>query len=509
MSEARMDVILLNQPQAGIDRQTLVHNLATAFKKEPSVIDGMLSQPRTLLKKSVEESVARKYQAVIENAGGMCELVSLVEQPLELEAMEAEQTPVTHSVASSEAQHYCYKCGTLLQKHMQVCPKCFTPPVHLTARNKTLAGFLALFLGGLGVHRFYLGQWWGIFYIAFWFTFIPSLVSIVEALVFWFTSDERWNKKYGQVPKSGGTMVAIFAVSFFLFVMLVGMLAAIALPAYQEYTTRAKIASAMLLVNDTREKVTAFINNTGFLPNQNLDASLPEVIGNDIVALEVIEGGKIKVTYDIRDLNHYGNTIIWTPTVDGDQVIWSCREGTVPDRYRNQECRGGTGANKNPKTNAAAKEMPALSNRLFSDDNRFSIDVPKNWKDAPDLNEDASIGAQNLFEAGFALVIAEPKEDFEEGFVLADYTQLIVSLMQQNIPDAKTPGKLRQLDVDGLPAEQLILTGTVDNIKIGYVITTIESDEGFYQVITWTLLSRLKEKHPLLRSIGRSFSLHE
>lgn len=65
-------------------------------------------------------------------------------------------------------------------------------------KNKVVAGLLALFLGGLGIHRFYLGQWWGIFYLLFIWTFIPPLVAFVEAIVFLVSSDEAWARKYGR-----------------------------------------------------------------------------------------------------------------------------------------------------------------------------------------------------------------------------------------------------------------------------------------------------------------------
>ena len=45
-------------------------------------------------------------------------------------------------------------------------------------KNKTTAGLLALFLGGLGAYKFYLGQGVaGAFYLLFCWTFIPSIIA--------------------------------------------------------------------------------------------------------------------------------------------------------------------------------------------------------------------------------------------------------------------------------------------------------------------------------------------
>lgn len=74
-------------------------------------------------------------------------------------------------------------------------------------KDKNLAGILALFLGTFGVHRFYLGQkGLGIAYLVFFMTGIPSLLGIIDALVF-FSMDQdsfdlRYNKAYVQVVKN-------------------------------------------------------------------------------------------------------------------------------------------------------------------------------------------------------------------------------------------------------------------------------------------------------------------
>ncbi|MBW2968817.1 TM2 domain-containing protein [Candidatus Woesearchaeota archaeon] len=66
-------------------------------------------------------------------------------------------------------------------------------------KKKNTAGVLALFLGGLGVHRFYLDEaGWGLLYLFFCWTYIPTIVSFFEALWFFFCSDEAFEKRYGK-----------------------------------------------------------------------------------------------------------------------------------------------------------------------------------------------------------------------------------------------------------------------------------------------------------------------
>ena len=71
-------------------------------------------------------------------------------------------------------------------------------PNQIGEKNKIVAAILAFFLGGFGIHKFYLGQiGWGIIYILFCWTFIPSIVAFIEFIIYLCTSDEDFARKYG------------------------------------------------------------------------------------------------------------------------------------------------------------------------------------------------------------------------------------------------------------------------------------------------------------------------
>ncbi|MBB4079876.1 TM2 domain-containing membrane protein YozV [Lewinella aquimaris] len=66
-------------------------------------------------------------------------------------------------------------------------------------KNKTTAAILALFFGGFGVHRFYLGQpGKGFLYLIFIWTFIPSIIAMIDGIVFLTQSEEAFNLKYNR-----------------------------------------------------------------------------------------------------------------------------------------------------------------------------------------------------------------------------------------------------------------------------------------------------------------------
>lgn len=67
------------------------------------------------------------------------------------------------------------------------------------AKNKIVAGILAIVLGGFGVHQFYLGHIGrGIIYLIFCWAWIPSIIGFIEGIIYLCMSDEEFNRKYNR-----------------------------------------------------------------------------------------------------------------------------------------------------------------------------------------------------------------------------------------------------------------------------------------------------------------------
>jgi TM2 domain-containing membrane protein YozV/ribosomal protein L40E len=99
---------------------------------------------------------------------------------------------------------FCAECGAEINSKAEICPKCgvrHAPQmvqIQMPAKNKNTAAVLALFLGGLGAHKFYLGNMtMGIIYLACCWTFIPALISLVEGIQLLAMSDMEFHQKYG------------------------------------------------------------------------------------------------------------------------------------------------------------------------------------------------------------------------------------------------------------------------------------------------------------------------
>jgi len=72
-------------------------------------------------------------------------------------------------------------------------------PVIESRNNKSrlMAVFLAIFFGGFGIHKFYLGRaGWGLVYIFFSWTFIPLIFGVIEGIFYLIMSNQEFQKKY-------------------------------------------------------------------------------------------------------------------------------------------------------------------------------------------------------------------------------------------------------------------------------------------------------------------------
>lgn len=133
--------------------------------------------------------------------------------------------------------------------------------------------------------------------------------------------------------QKGFTLIELMIV-----VAIIGILAAVAIPAYQDYTIRARVTEGLNLASSAKLAVseTAISNNA--LPATQAEtgytspAATPNVSGITIGA-----NGIITITYTAAA---GGGTIIMTPTLtaNGD-VTWDCTGGTLLDKYRPASCR--------------------------------------------------------------------------------------------------------------------------------------------------------------------------
>ena len=138
--------------------------------------------------------------------------------------------------------------------------------------------------------------------------------------------------------QQGFTLIELMIV-----VAIIGILAAIAIPAYQDYTIRAQVSEGLNLAAGAKAAVTEYYQDRGILPVDNATAGLSaptQIAGNYVVSVGVgTDGagpaGQIQITYANNGVQRANNaidaaTLTLTPNVvNVGSVDWDCRAGTA------------------------------------------------------------------------------------------------------------------------------------------------------------------------------------
>jgi type IV pilus assembly protein PilA len=136
--------------------------------------------------------------------------------------------------------------------------------------------------------------------------------------------------------QQGFTLIELMIV-----VAIIGILAAIAIPAYQDYTIRAQVSEGMSLASGARTAVSEAFQTSGVWPDNNTDAGLAlaaDISGNYVTQVAVVSN-VITATFG-NNANPIiaGSTLTLTGTNNDGSVEWVCGGG-VDAKYRPASCR--------------------------------------------------------------------------------------------------------------------------------------------------------------------------
>ena len=136
--------------------------------------------------------------------------------------------------------------------------------------------------------------------------------------------------------QKGFTLIELMIV-----VAIIGILAAVALPAYQDYTIRAKVSELLLAASAAKNTVTENIQSSGgSTATANAGVSLVAV-GKMLATSTVSTAGTITVIGD-GSATSVGTavTIVLTPSVNtAGNVVWACTSASTVHKYVPAECR--------------------------------------------------------------------------------------------------------------------------------------------------------------------------
>jgi type IV pilus assembly protein PilA len=155
-----------------------------------------------------------------------------------------------------------------------------------------------------------------------------------------FHSQEFQMKKQLQ---QGFTLIELMIV-----VAIIGILAAIAIPAYQDYTIRAQVSEGLSLMDGAKTAVAEYYTNTGNLPANNSSSGLAtntSISGKYVTQVDVSNATNktISATFGGPSANTaIGKSAILSlsAVTSGGSISWACKSnGTIPQKYLPSTCK--------------------------------------------------------------------------------------------------------------------------------------------------------------------------
>ena len=133
----------------------------------------------------------------------------------------------------------------------------------------------------------------------------------------------------------GFTLIELMVV-----VAIIGVLAAIAIPQYNNYVARAQVAEGFSLASAAKLSVSEYYITTGRFPESNIEAKVSDnITGSYVDKVTVEDVGQLSINFGSKAHEALqGKYFKLIPSDSGGAINWSCQLGTIEEQYLPNTC---------------------------------------------------------------------------------------------------------------------------------------------------------------------------
>lgn len=170
-----------------------------------------------------------------------------------------------------------------------------------------------------------------------------SSVTLFFFQIFYLQSHLSWVSRWKQTGKTSPKVSEGVFWALYLMIPVIAIVVALTVPAYQDYLIRTQVSEGAVLTDGAKTAVAEYYSNSGQFPLDNSHAGLPpskSITGKYVSSVDV-SGRDIAVAFDTPNSNSDIRDkllVLVAITADGN-VIWDCRQSTVPRKYLPVSCR--------------------------------------------------------------------------------------------------------------------------------------------------------------------------
>lgn len=146
-------------------------------------------------------------------------------------------------------------------------------------------------------------------------------------------------RKEWLIRKGSSNFVFVFVLILFG-IAIIGILAAIAIPAYQDYINRAKVSVGLTNVDFVKERYLDYVVETQRWPSDISELNVDRMsaqFGDGVGSVDIGGDSELRITFSGDQID--GKTIVLIPSVENETLVWDCQIESLPARLAPTTCR--------------------------------------------------------------------------------------------------------------------------------------------------------------------------